>query len=77
MIQRNKKLLNGMIPRKSGRDAISVGKVPKTSKQLRRGGRGADWSVKVLGCLRRKRPVQSVPSNASFCLFPFLCWGHH
>ena len=57
MIQRNEKLLNGMIPRKSGRDAISVGKVSQDEQTVAgTWGRGAaDWSVKVLGCLRRKQ----------------------
>ena len=34
MIQRNEKLLNGMIPRKSGRDAISVGKVSQDEQTV-------------------------------------------
>ena len=34
MIQRNEKLLNGMIPRKSGRDAISVGKVSRDEQTV-------------------------------------------
>ena len=38
MIQRNEKLLNGMIPRKSGRDAISVGKVSQDEQTVAEGG---------------------------------------
>ena len=72
MIQRNEKLLNGMIPRKSGRDAISVGKVSQDEQTVagtRRWG-GADWSVKVLGCLRRKEWTCVLCTCSEQCVTP-------
>ena len=74
MIQRNEKLLNGMIPRKSGRDAISVGKVSQDEQTVAgtRGGGAADWSVKVLGCLRRKEWTCVLCTCSEQCVTPSI-----
>ena len=84
MIQRNEKLLNGMIPRKSGRDAISVGKVSQ-DEQTVAGTRGEEGVLQTgqwkcwAACVGRSGPVSCVhvPSNASLLVFPFHCWGPH
>ena len=80
MIQRNEKLLNGMIPRKSGRDAISVGKVSQDEQTVAEGGelQSGQWKCWA-ACVGRSGPVSCVhvPSNASLLVFPFHCWGPH
>ena len=49
-------------------------KFPETSKQLRRhtGGGAADWSVKVLGCLRRKEWTCVLCTCSEQCVTPSI-----